>query len=552
MNSGWFYEPFATIAELKDSTQVGIETQKLSGIAASLRRLRFRIETGSFTRFDSTISLLVAILVYVAVTFPSMSRQLWHDELFTYYIAKTPSLSKLFQFKNLGIDLHPPLSYLLVRGSLTVLGDSAFATRVPYVIAFLVGSLCIYKFVSQRLRPAYGLLAMLVFWSTPFFSYATEARPYALVVAFFGIAMLAWTRAIQPLRSKSSVVMLALAVLGMMFSHLFSVFYIFPFCLAELWRWYAQRKFDWAIWMALLLPAAVPFFYLSQVHSYEAGAFAPVQQASPFKVLTFFYNTLQPEGFVLLIAVLVGLAVAFRRERQETERTSFMKPVEVAFTVGLLLLPAVLVTALIVIHGAYFPRYGILALIAYSLLIAFFMAIYTNVNRLAAAAASVILLASICGSTIVFRMLNTLRTWGRTTTATVHTAPIEKMRPDLPLVAASGLTFLEMDKYESPATVSRLYYLSDRNLALRYAHATIFEGVFVTLNRHFPIRAKAVPYRQFVAEHPHFLVVGTPDYSEDWLLRRLLDIHAKLEYLGNFPIPYKDTEIFEVTMPPSE
>jgi hypothetical protein len=156
----------------------------------------------------------------------------------------------------------------------------------------------------------------------------------------------------------------------------------------------------------------------------------------------------------------------------------------------------------------------------------------------------------ISGKVLIVMTLTTLRSWGHFQTTVVETPPLDRLRPDLPLVAASGLTFLEMDHYESPATVKRLYYLSDRDLALRIAHATIFEGGFVTLNRHFPIRAKVAPYPQFVAEHPQFLVVGTPTYSEDWLIKHLLAIHAKLQYLGDFPIPYKDTEIFEVTMPP--
>ncbi len=513
----------------------------------ALARWRDRLERTRFTRFDSQIALGIAILVYLALAIPSARRHLWHDELYTYYIAKAPSVAQLL--KDVRLDLHPPLGYLSVRLSLALFGDNELATRIPFVAAFLIGSLSFYRFVAERLRPAYGLLAMLVWWSTPFFMFSTEARPYALVVAFFGIAMLAWERAVVPGRRASSVVLLGLAVLAMMFSHFYTVFYIWPFCLAELWRWYRSRKFDGAIWAALLIPCVVPLFYLSVIRGYEAGALPPVQQASPFKILAFFYHTLEPEGMILLLAVLVGLIVVFRRERQSVDGTALMRPLDVVFTAGLLTLPVVLGIALMKTHGAFFPRYAIPTLFAYGLLVAFFLAMYTNVSRLAAAAACCVLLASIAGTTLISSTLNTLRTWGKTTAAAVHAPPLDRVRPDLPLVAASGLTFLEMDHYESQATVARLYYLSDRNLALQYAHATIFEGGFVTLNQHFPLRARVAPYATFVAEHPHFLVVGTPDYAEDWLIPRLLDIHARLDYLGSFPIPYKDTEIFEVTMP---
>jgi hypothetical protein len=108
-----------------------------------------------------------------------------------------------------------------------------------------------------------------------------------------------------------------------------------------------------------------------------------------------------------------------------------------------------------------------------------------------------------------------------------------------------------MDHYEDPATVARLYYLTDRSLAIQYAHATLFEGL-PGLKQYFPIRANIEPYNQFIANHQQFLVLGTPDYPEDWLIRYLVAGHAQLTYLGDFPGPYKDTQLFEVYLAPSK
>jgi hypothetical protein len=123
-----------------------------------------------------------------------------------------------------------------------------------------------------------------------------------------------------------------------------------------------------------------------------------------------------------------------------------------------------------------------------------------------------------------------------------------QVHPDLPLVAASGLTFLEMDHEQPPETVGRLYYLTDRAHALQYAHATIFEGL-PAIKQHFPIRGHVEPFRDFVRANRRFLVIGTMDYAEDWLLRYLLSIHAKLEFAGEFPSQSKDSQLFIVEMP---
>ncbi len=508
-------------------------------------KVRNRLETARFTSFDSVLVLTAVVLLYLAITALSATRQLWHDELFTYYIAKSPSMSQFWAA--IRLDLNPPLSYLAVRGSLALLGDNSYATRFPSIVAFLVGSLCFYWFVSRRLRPVYGLLAMLVFWSTPFLSYATEARPYGLIFGFFGIAMLAWERAIEPDRSKASVALLALAVTGMALSHFFALFYVLPFCGAELVRWYRSRKVDLPLWASLVIPSVILFIYIRTISGYEGAVFPPAFQASPRKMAAFFYDTLSPESLILLFAISLALLVVFRREQDQTEATALMKPVELAFTAGLLAIPVIVNLALMRSHSAFFLRYGLPAVLAYGILIAFFIAMYTNSNRLAAAVASAVLLIYVAGLNLAMPAKSI---WAQRGARAVSSpaSPIELVRPDLPLVAASGLTFLEMDKYANPSIVSRLYYLDDLDLAVRYAHATIFEG-YAKLKQYFPIRANVEPYRQFVTEHSEFLVLGTPDYPEDWLLRRLLDIHATVQYLGDFPGPYKDTQLYQVSMP---
>ncbi|MGA8029467.1 MAG: glycosyltransferase family 39 protein [Bryobacteraceae bacterium] len=517
---------------------------RFSRLSTRLEGIRSRLETARFTSRDSAIVMAGVILLYLAMTAFSAQRHLWHDELFTYYIAKSPSMTQFWQA--LRLDLNPPLSYLLVRGSLSVLGDNSYAVRFPFIVAFLVGSLCFYSFVSRRLRPAYGLLAMLVFWSTPFFYLSNEARPYGLIIGFFGMAMLAWQRAIEPGRSRVTLLMFALAVTGMMLSHFFTLFYITPFCLAELLRWRRSRRFDLPLWAALVLPLLILCFYLATIRSYQAALFPPSFQASPLKIVRFFYETLSPESLALLLAICAGLSMVFRRQPPRTETKALMTSPEAAFTAGLLLIPVLINLAQMRSHGVTFPRYSAPAVFAYGLLLAFFLAMHTNANRLAASVACCILLAWLAAANIVPPALTVLRASRANSTASVRPPSIQQVRPDLPLVAASGLAFLELDKYSDASTVSRLYYLTGGELAIRYAHATLFEG-FPVVKRYFPIRAHIEPYPQFVAEHPQFLVAGTPDYPEDWLLRRLLDIHATLQYLGDFP--EGRGELYQVTMP---
>ncbi len=386
---------------------------------------------------------------------------------------------------------------------------------------------------------------MLVFWANPFFYYATEARPYALVIGFLGLTLLCWQRAVRAERSFIFVLLLALSVTGMMLSHMMALLYIAPFCLAEVVRCYRLRRFDAGIWAALIAPCAIPFIYMRLVARFDTSSFPPVFQASLRKIVEAYYGSLKVEALPLLLAVLLAWLATSRNLRDEPGAPR-VGAVEIALTAGFLALPAMVNLALMRTHGAYFDRYALPVAFGYGMAIAFFLVSRTDRRDLPPLVASGVLFLFV----IAFNLGPGLKqsVWAQRGAAAGFSGKmLDQIRPELPLVAASGLTFLEMDHYEDAATVRRLYYLTDQELAIHYAGATIFEGL-ATVKSYFPIRGRVVPYQDFVAAHPVFLVLGTPEYPEDWLLRALVAIHANVRYLGYFPVPYKDTQLYQVSV----
>ena len=128
-----------------------------------------------------------------------------------------------------------------------------------------------------------------------------------------------------------------------------------------------------------------------------------------------------------------------------------------------------------------------------------------------------------------------------------NAAALSSIQPALPIVAASGLTFIEMGHYENPKLVSRLFYLMDYHAAVRFAHATLFEDMDRYQSAfHLPGRVESLS--TFTREHSHFLVFGTFDYPEDWLLRKLAAEGASIESIGRFSTPYKDKDLYEVRL----
>ena len=124
---------------------------------------------------------------------------------------------------------------------------------------------------------------------------------------------------------------------------------------------------------------------------------------------------------------------------------------------------------------------------------------------------------------------------------------LEAFHPELPIVAASELTFFEMDNRESSAVTTRLNYLYDRRAEIEISHRSVADGI-LEAREYFPLRANIADYQQFIAEHRTFLVVGLWEHPGDWLLRKAATDGASITLVGRIE-GYTDTDIYLVTFP---
>jgi hypothetical protein len=482
--------------------------------------------------------LFAAFAVYAFFILGAASRPLWHDELYTYYIAKQPSLSRLMDAVA-HIDLQPPLQYVLSRISLSLFGDHDFATRLPSIVGFTAGSVCFYIFVRRRLGCFYGLTALLVFWLMPFLQYASEARPYSLVLGFFGLSMLSWQTATDGPRRLLGLLGLALGVSGMLLSQAFSPLLVAILGLAEFVRSVDRRKIDWPLWLALVAPSPLVAFYRPLIHRFQGWtALPPEFQASIFKIVSFYADLLSAAGSVLLVALIAALMTRRYAGVLSNENTFSARKHEIALVLGLLSLPILINLLLMRTGGAFWPRYCIPAGIGFSLMFIYILAKLTDSSRAAAALASLCVLLGMAAGIAMLIARPRQRVM-------VKELSLKQLDPSLPLVDASGLTFLEMNKREDAQLLSRLHYLTDSEAAVKYAHATIFEGM-AAVRAYVPLGGSVTSYQDFIRRAPHFFVFGNPEYPEDWLIPKLLDDGAELRFRGEVHGTYRDHFVFEV------
>ncbi len=503
----------------------------------------------TFLERNSWILFLIIVVPFLAlVIVQSQSKLLWHDELFTYYIAQAPNLSTLLE-QTRTLDLNPPLLYLFVRGLLHLLPASATVCRIPSIAGFVLCLWCVYVFVGRRLGAMWGMVGALFLATGDAYPYAFEARPYGLMLGFLGLAFVGWQKATDEReKSRLGLFLVVLGGLGALLSHVFALFAWMILIAAELLRVAEGRRWNWQVLLALLSPLIATATYIPLIHTHTVSYFPAAFEPNVYTMVAYYIVILIPPAFALMIVTM--LTPIFVRERKFVPRG--ILPISAAELVALLwffAVPGIQMFYLLDAHGAFFFRYGIVANFAIATLVPIFVGWFTRGNRSVAwITAFALLLWSVLPANILIPALHPsiLSVWTRKPGGCEACALANRIAPELPFVDASGLTYIEMDNREDAGFLSRVYYLTDPSAALRYAHANIFDGMQAEKDA-FPIRANVEDYSIFVQRHPKFLVFGTYDYPEDWLLRKLHADGAHLCLLRTVGDPqFKDRQLWQV------
>jgi hypothetical protein len=489
----------------------------------------------SSTKREFWLLLFGLTLLYVFVLAIGNRRYVWYDELFTFDIARSASLQQLWS-RELKFDNHTPTVFLLSRLSMSVFGPTPFGLRFPSMIEFYVGSIAILLYVKRKANIAFAGVAVLMVWvGAPTLFYAAEARPYALIFGSFACLLLSWDTAVSAHPRRLALFGVAISTLLMSAAHLFAPFTLFAFVVAEAVRYWRRREPDYALWAALLLPMLIMLIYIPLIRASE-GVFGGL--ASFGTIGKFFEDTLSAP--VMFFVVLAALLVPQPKEDREIH-PRFL-PEEFILLACLFLSPILVNLILIHRQKAFFDRYGIASQAAILAALSIFLAYRFRLNRVAARAASIVLLFFLLRDQIWHVLRN------RVTPNATNLASVE---PTQPIVVGQGMVFMEMNHHEEPAVASRLYFLKDADASMRYAHSSFFETFEAPDDMKaagFPIPGKIEQYSSFVSQHRQFLLIAAP---EEWVFIKLRLAGASIAYLDDYKgtKPYVDTVLYLVTMP---
>jgi len=491
--------------------------------------------TAALERRRSWVLALFSV-TYLAITSAlAWHKLLWNDELFTLYIARLPTYADIWSFLASGAEQLPPTFHILARLCVRLFGVNPWALRLPEILGVGVMSLCLFVVVSRRTSTAYGMVAMVLPLVTHAFYYATEARPYGLVLGFAALSLLYWQSAASERRHILSLVGLAVSLAAALASHYYAVLVFMPLAAGEIVRTAVRRRLDPPVWLAFALATLPLWVFLPLIQAGRRLGATFWARARWFDMVTFYQDllALTASGAIFLFVGILVLLTLYPIVRSSIGAEPRVRPVsrippgEVVAALGYLAIPVIAVLLAKLATGAFTDRYALAAVLGLALIIPWGAYLILDGRATIGLALAAVLFSwfvvkdgiqpaleqrhALAGLQYTFDFLKTAAPGGE------------------PLVIASAHMFFQLSYYAPPELASRFVYLADRAAALRYLNTDTVDLAIQEFRRWTPMSIE--DYHSYVRAHPRFLLFGDAG-AWVWLLPDLQASGARLQLVA--------------------
>lgn len=218
--------------------------------------------------YQKILKNLVPIIFFITLILGIMSRvnllnntDIWYDEAFTGLVVKEDLggiLSIIAQDR-----VHPPLYYLLLKGWVTVLGNSELTLKLFSLVFGITLIITAYVLLRKFINSKAALIASGIFSLSPFFiQYSIEARSYIMLALEVLIATIIFLKlykqkfnSISELVKKVDFKYLLVISLIMLFTHYISIIFIGASITLLILKVYP--RLEKSLWAGLILLLAI-------------------------------------------------------------------------------------------------------------------------------------------------------------------------------------------------------------------------------------------------------------------------------------------------------
>ena len=228
----------------------------------------------------SGLALALLVLGFVLRSLGLQRAGLWHDEGFTYLIARLP-LEQFFAYMK-KYEILPPLWYLICKLPLFILPKAFWVIRLPSLLAGVASLYLIYVFLRTKVSERAGLLALAIGSFSPLaLFYAQEGRNYALFGLFYLLSFMAMVN-YRDHPSKSAWIAVVLTTLMTLYTHSLGV--ILWFTLNVIYFLFAPKRTlknfqGWVLAQILIFLGFAPWFWVFLGHAQHIVGNASLEMA---------------------------------------------------------------------------------------------------------------------------------------------------------------------------------------------------------------------------------------------------------------------------------
>lgn len=328
------------------------------------------------------IILLLFLVLIVTIGFELYNLtaiSLWHDEAFSALLIQYDFKEMMYR---IGLDVHPPFYYIILKGWDFLFGNSLFSLRAFSVFFSALTVLGVYLFVKEAFKNKRFALfsSALVAFSSFQIQFAMEARMFTLGAFLIVLSSFFLLKAIKS-KNWSWWLFYAVTCSCGIYTHYYVFFSILAQGLFVLYYLFRESKFNFFAWLknknfqfsfgaySLVILSYLPWMstFLSQAGQVRESYWIP--PINPGSIPCTFFKMTTGEGIdpirfwyilILLMAIIVAAIVYALKKIKTSAKWLFFL---------LLIVPFLGATVLSLKTSIYLDRYFIFALIFYLTLI---------------------------------------------------------------------------------------------------------------------------------------------------------------------------------------
>jgi hypothetical protein len=487
----------------------------------------WRIAAAAFEDFcERRLGLMLAAgtaLYFAAMMVESALKPLWYDEMFTHYLAMLP-VPRLWAALCAGAEVHPPLSILAAHFAQALLGPTALATRLPEIVAFWLMSVAVFFLVRGTLGMSWGLAAVLLIFISDAEYYATEARPYSIVLCCAAVALLSWQN-LHGSRRRFFLICLLLSMAAAVSAHFMAVLIAIPIAAGEVFRIRRRRQVDFSFWLVTIAGLSVILCYLPIMHAAQHYLAHNSQGAGHTASIAVLFGLLLLPLLPVLATALIGLWItcglpSWSSSVNAATRGNGIHSQDIAAALAFFLLPLCQV-ALEHWTRSVNPRYTLSYVLGASLLFTYGCALMFSRTRAAGFVCLLFFASALAtGALLHYRAVHKLPLWP----PRIDVAEL----PDLPILVDQGFHYTPLYWY-NPDLQSRMYFVASPEDALRVSHSDTAELNLLFEKDWAPI--KVAERKQFYYPGSKFLYYQSfvdGIMFPDWQIETMKDLKASV------------------------